>query len=159
MAIFFQELLKKDIIAEPIKLHNPKITNNDLDNYINDLLESVELSKKSSTRYSHEFSGGQRQRLAIARAVIKRPKILILDDSLSAVDTDTEEEILKHLKTATKNKTTIIVSHRISSVKHADLIIVFENGQIVQKGGHIDLINVKGYYKELSKKQHSDIQE
>tara|TARA_B110001450_G_scaffold170855_1_gene159300 strand:- start:170 stop:1441 length:1272 start_codon:yes stop_codon:yes gene_type:complete len=103
------------------------------------------------------LSGGQIQRVSIARGLIKKPNILLLDDCLSAVDTDTEEEILKHLKTATKNKTTIIVSHRISSVRHADLIIILENGQIVQKGRHIDLINAKGYYKELSKKQHSDI--
>ena len=103
------------------------------------------------------LSGGQIQRVSIARGLIKKPDILLLDDCLSSVDIDTEEEILKHLKTATKNKTTIIVSHRISSVRHSDLIIVLENGQIVQKGRHIDLINVNGYYKELSKKQHSDL--
>ena len=95
------------------------------------------------------LSGGQIQRVCIARAMIKDPKILLLDDCLSAVDTDTEEEILKHLKLITKNKTTFIVSHRISSLKHADKIIVFENGKIVQQGQHIDLIDVKGYYKEL----------
>jgi ATP-binding cassette subfamily B multidrug efflux pump len=79
-----------------------------------------------------------------------------LDDCLSAVDTDTEEEILKHLKSVSKDKTTIIVSHRISSIKHADKIIVFENGQIVQQGKHIDLVGVEGYYQELYEKQQSD---
>ncbi len=103
------------------------------------------------------LSGGQIQRVSIARVFIKDPKILLLDDCLSAVDTDTEEEILKHLKSISSDKTTIIVSHRISSIKHADQIIVFENGQIVQQGKHKDLIEIKGYYKKLSEKQQSDI--
>ena len=102
------------------------------------------------------LSGGQIQRVSIARVFIKDPKILLLDDCLSAVDTDTEEEILKHLKSVSKDKTTIIVSHRISSIKHADKIIVFENGQIVQQGKHIDLIGIEGYYQELYEKQQSD---
>ena len=102
------------------------------------------------------LSGGQIQRVSIARALIKNPKILLLDDCLSAVDTDTEEEILKHLKSITKDKTTLIVSHRISSLKHADQIIVFENGKIVQQGQHIDLIDVKGYYKELFEIQQAN---
>ncbi|MDG1140982.1 MAG: ABC transporter ATP-binding protein [Flavobacteriaceae bacterium] len=102
------------------------------------------------------LSGGQIQRVSIARVFIKDPKILLLDDCLSAVDTDTEEEILKHLKSVSKDKTTIIVSHRISSIKHADKIIVFENGQIVQQGKHIDLVGVVGYYQELYEKQQSD---
>ena len=102
------------------------------------------------------LSGGQIQRVSIARVLIKDPTILLLDDCLSAVDTDTEEEILKHLKSVLKDKTTLIVSHRISSIKHADQIIVFENGKIVQQGKHVDLIGVKGYYKELSEKQQTD---
>ena len=102
------------------------------------------------------LSGGQIQRVSIARVLIKNPTILLLDDCLSAVDTDTEEEILKHLKSVSKDKTTLIVSHRISSIKHADQIIVFENGEIVQQGKHVDLIGVKGYYKELSEKQQTD---
>jgi ATP-binding cassette, subfamily B, multidrug efflux pump len=95
------------------------------------------------------LSGGQIQRVSIARTLIKDPQVLLLDDCLSAVDTDTEEEILKNLKSLTKDKTTLIVSHRISSLKHADQIIVFENGKIVQQGRHLDLIEVEGYYKEL----------
>ena len=102
------------------------------------------------------LSGGQIQRISIARAIVKNSKILLLDDCLSAVDTDTEEEILKNLKSYTKNKTTIIVSHRISSLKHANQIIVFENGQIVQQGKHSDLIGVNGYYKELFEKQNAE---
>ena len=99
------------------------------------------------------LSGGQKQRISIARALIKNPKILILDDCLSAVDTETEEEILNNLKFLTKNKTTIIVSHRISSAKNADHIILLDKGQIIQQGSHKKLIKINGYYKELYQKQ------
>ena len=99
------------------------------------------------------LSGGQKQRVSIARAIIKDPQILLLDDSLSAVDTETEEEILQNLNKISKNKTTIIVSHRISSVKNASKIIVLEDGKIIQQGSHNDLVNTQGYYKELYAKQ------
>ena len=102
------------------------------------------------------LSGGQIQRISIARAIIKNPKILLLDDCLSSVDTDTEEEILKNLSKISKNKTTLIVSHRVSSLKHANLILVFENGKIVQQGKHLDLIGIEGYYKKLFEKQQTD---
>ncbi len=102
------------------------------------------------------LSGGQIQRISIARALIKNSKILLLDDCLSAVDTDTEEEILKNLKNISTKKTTVIVSHRISSLKHADKIIVLENGKIIQQGKHSDLIESKGYYKELFEKQQTE---
>jgi|TARA_Y100000389_G_scaffold53104_1_gene48970 ATP-binding cassette subfamily B protein len=102
------------------------------------------------------LSGGQIQRISIARALIKNSKILLLDDCLSAVDTDTEEEILKNLKNVSTKKTTVIVSHRISSLKHADKIIVLENGKIIQQGKHSDLIESKGYYKELFEKQQTE---
>ena len=102
------------------------------------------------------LSGGQIQRISIARALIKNSKILLLDDCLSAVDTDTEEKILKHLKKVSENKTTLIVSHRISSLKNANKIIVIENGKIVQQGEHSYLIGVEGYYKELFEKQQID---
>lgn len=99
------------------------------------------------------LSGGQKQRVSIARALIKDPKILLLDDCLSAVDTETEEEILQNLGQLSKNKTTVIVSHRVSSAKNADKIIVLEQGKIIQQGPHNQLINVDGYYKDLYHKQ------
>jgi len=99
------------------------------------------------------LSGGQKQRVSIARAFIKNPQILLLDDCLSAVDTETEEQILNNIKKVTKNKTTIIVSHRISSAKNADTIIVLNDGKIAQQGTHTELINVEGYYKKLYQKQ------
>jgi len=99
------------------------------------------------------LSGGQKQRISIARAIIKDPEILIFDDCLSAVDTETEEIILNNLYRLSKNKTSIIVSHRISSVKNADSIIVLENGKILQQGTHNELVNIKGYYQELYEQQ------
>tara|TARA_Y100000385_G_scaffold291967_1_gene374823 strand:- start:4467 stop:6206 length:1740 start_codon:yes stop_codon:yes gene_type:complete len=99
------------------------------------------------------LSGGQKQRVSIARAFIKTPQILLLDDCLSAVDTETEEQILNNIELITKNKTTIIVSHRISSAKNADMIVVLEAGKITQKGTHETLISVEGYYKELYQSQ------
>lgn len=102
------------------------------------------------------LSGGQKQRVSIARAIIKDPKILLFDDCLSAVDTETEEEILQNLNNISAKKTTIIVSHRISSAKNADTIIVLENGEIIQQGAHSQLINKEGYYKELYHKQLSE---
>ncbi len=99
------------------------------------------------------LSGGQKQRVSIARAIIKDPQILLLDDCLSAVDTETEEQILNNIESLLKNKTTIIVSHRISSAKNAHKIIVMEEGEIIQQGTHNELIKLEGYYKELYAKQ------
>ncbi len=99
------------------------------------------------------LSGGQKQRVSIARAIIKNPKILIFDDCLSAVDTETEEKILSNLKRVSKNKTTFIISHRISSAKNADKIIVLDDGKISQQGTHNQLINEEGYYQELYNQQ------
>jgi ATP-binding cassette subfamily B protein len=102
------------------------------------------------------LSGGQKQRVSIARAIIKNPKILLFDDCLSAVDTDTEEQILNNLLTLSRDKTTIIVSHRVSSAKNADKIIIIEEGQIIQEGSHNQLVNQEGYYAELYLKQLSE---
>jgi ATP-binding cassette subfamily B protein len=99
------------------------------------------------------LSGGQKQRTSIARAIIKNPKILIFDDCLSAVDTETEEQILLNLEQVSSDKTTVIISHRVSSVKKADKIIILEEGKIIQQGVHNQLINEEGYYKELYKQQ------
>ncbi|MBE99275.1 ABC transporter ATP-binding protein [Flavobacterium coralii] len=102
------------------------------------------------------LSGGQKQRVSIARALIKDAPILLLDDCLSAVDTETEEAILNNLLDICKDKTTIIVSHRVSSAKNADKIIILEDGKILQQGTHNQLVNETGYYKELYLKQLSE---
>ncbi|WP_166963581.1 ABC transporter ATP-binding protein [Yeosuana marina] len=102
------------------------------------------------------LSGGQKQRISIARALIKDPEILLFDDCLSAVDTETEEKILNNLNKVSKGKTTIIVGHRVSSAKNADKIIVLDNGLIVEEGTHETLLKVDGYYKHLYLKQSSE---
>ena len=102
------------------------------------------------------LSGGQIQRISIARALIKDPKVLLFDDCLSAVDADTEEEILKNLKERSKEKTTLIVSHRISSVMDANSIVVIDQGAVIEQGTHAELINNDGFYKELFQKQNTE---
>jgi ATP-binding cassette subfamily B protein len=99
------------------------------------------------------LSGGQKQRAALARAVLRNPRILILDDALSSVDTDTEERILRGLKEMMKLRTTILISHRVSTVRHSDQIIVLREGRIVECGTHDELLALGGYYEDLYQKQ------
>lgn len=99
------------------------------------------------------LSGGQKQRVSIARAIVVNPELMILDDSLSAVDAKTEEDILEALKTARSDQTTIIIAHRISSVMHADEIIVLDEGQIAERGTHDQLIEAGGWYRDMYEKQ------
>jgi ATP-binding cassette, subfamily B, multidrug efflux pump len=101
------------------------------------------------------LSGGQKQRVSIARALIKNPKILILDDCLSAVDTKTENNILNNLRSVLEERTSIIISHRVSSVKLADKIIVLDRGKIVETGTHDELMAYAGAYKAIYDKQMS----
>lgn len=102
------------------------------------------------------LSGGQIQRVSIARALIKDPEILLLDDCLSAVDTDTEEKILSNLKKTRSKKTTIIISHRVTSVIESDLILVLKEGEIIEQGTHKSLLKEKGYYQDLFRKQQTE---
>lgn len=99
------------------------------------------------------LSGGQKQRVSIARAIIKNPQLLIFDDCLSAVDTETEESILKNLREIIEDRTTLIISHRVSSVKDADKIIVLENGSLIEEGNHEDLMEKDGYYRSMYEQQ------
>lgn len=99
------------------------------------------------------LSGGQKQRTALARAVLRNPKILILDDALSSVDTDTEEKILQRLKDLMRHRTTILISHRCSTVRHADQIVVLKDGRILERGTHDALLALGGYYSDLYQKQ------
>ena len=99
------------------------------------------------------FSGGQIQRIAIARAILGNPSILLLDEATSALDADSEAEVQKGLKQAMNNRTVIIIAHRLATTQGADKIVVFDKGNIIDIGKHIDLINKDGIYKELCEKQ------
>ncbi len=116
----------------------------------------LEFDKKFETMLGERgitLSGGQKQRTAIARALIRDPKIIILDDSLSAVDTKTEEAILQHLRSELQGRTTIMISHRISTIKDADIIYFVEDGSIVEQGSHKELLQKEGYYSAMYNKQ------
>ena len=99
------------------------------------------------------LSGGQKQRTAIARAVAKDPRVLILDDALSAVDTYTEAEILRRLRGVMRERTSIVVAHRISTVKDADEILVLDDGRIAERGAHRDLLERNGLYAQMYRRQ------
>ena len=132
----------KDIIAEPIKLHNPSISNIDLDNYIFDLLESVELIQKSANRYPHEFSGGQRQRISIARALATQPRLLVCDEPTSALDVSIQAQILNLLKDLQEklNLTILFISHDLPVVRQmCDRIGVLKDGKLCEVSDTEDL--------------------
>ncbi len=125
----------KDIVSEPIKLHNPSISSKDLDSYIYDLLESVELSQQSAERYPHEFSGGQRQRISIARALATQPRLLVCDEPTSALDVSIQAQILNLLKDLQEqlNLTILFISHDLPVVRQmCDRIAVLKNGKLCE---------------------------
>jgi ATP-binding cassette, subfamily B, multidrug efflux pump len=99
------------------------------------------------------LSGGQRQRTTLARAIARDPRILVLDDALSAVDTQTEAAILRGLRDVLRDRTSIVISHRVGAIMDADLILVFDDGRIVQRGTHADLIRAEGVYAHLLRRQ------
>ena len=153
-AFLFSDTIKNNIKFGDENASDEKIEKAAKDAYIHHNI--IEFNQGYNTFIGERgvtLSGGQKQRISIARAIIKEPKILIFDDCLSAVDTETEEIILNNLYNISKNKTTIIVSHRISSIKNADKILVIDNGKIIQQGTHNELVDTKGYYKELYEQQ------
>ena len=142
--------LKKDFTKEDIKWAAQQAVIDDNISQFPDGYETV-VGERGIT-----LSGGQKQRVSIARAIIKRPAMLIFDDCLSAVDTVTEERILNNLRSLMKGKTTFLISHRISTVKSANHIIVLEKGRISEEGTHESLIQRKGIYYEMYQSQNPD---
>ena len=154
-----QPFLFSDTIAHNIRFGKPDATEQEIEKATKQAAvhkNIVEFTAGYETMLGERgitLSGGQKQRVSIARALIKNPKILLLDDCLSAVDTETEEEILNALKKNNKDTSTIIVCHRVSSAKNADYILILNDGEIVQYGTHKDLVSKAGYYKELYDEQ------
>ena len=154
-----QPFLFSDTIAHNIRFGKPDATEQEIEKATKQAAvhkNIVEFTAGYETMLGERgitLSGGQKQRVSIARALIKNPKILLLDDCLSAVDTETEEAILNALKKNNKDTSTIIVCHRVSSAKNADYILILKDGEIVQYGTHKDLVSQAGYYKELYEEQ------
>lgn len=154
-----EAFLFSDTIANNIKFGNEEATAEIIETAAKNahIHSNIEDFSKSYNTFVGErgvtLSGGQKQRISIARAIIKEPGILIFDDCLSAVDTETEEIILNNLNRISKDKTTIIIGHRVSSAKNADLIIVLDEGKIVQKGSHDELLNQDGFYQNIYNQQ------
>jgi ATP-binding cassette subfamily B protein len=151
--------LFSETIEKNIKFGKEKATKTDLENAAKNacIFDDIVSFKDGFNTLLGErgvnLSGGQKQRIAIARAIIKKPKILILDDSLSAVDTETEEKILSNISRISKNITLIIATHRISSAKKCDKILVLENGKVIEYGSHNKLVKNKEYYFDTVTKQ------
>lgn len=154
--------LFSDSIRNNIKFGNDKASDEDVIQVAKSAVvhnNIIEFNKQYDTVLGERgitLSGGQKQRISIARALLKDPEIYLFDDCLSAVDTETEETILNNLQKASKAKTTIIVSHRVSSAKNADKILVLDQGRLLQTGTHEKLNSVEGYYKELYLHQLSE---
>ena len=154
--------LFSDTIRNNIKFGNDKATDVEVVQVAKDAVVHENImgfSKKYETILGERgitLSGGQKQRVSIARALLKKPQIYLFDDCLSAVDTETEEEILDNLKKASQSRTTLIVSHRVSSAKNADKVLVLEDGKLLQEGTHDLLNNKEGYYKDLYLNQLSE---
>ena len=155
--------LFSDSIYKNIQFGNPDATNEQVQKAakLSEIDSEIDKFEKGYRTILGErgitLSGGQIQRISIARSLIKDSALYLFDDCFSSLDTDTEERLINNLKNRLKNKSVVIVSHRVSCIKHSDKIIVLENGKIIQQGTHKNLINTDGYYKELYNKQNSEI--
>lgn len=151
--------LFSDTIRENIRFGRPDAPDEDVRqaSRVAGILEEIEAFPEGMDTLVGErgvtLSGGQKQRVAIARALLMDPSIVVLDDALSSVDTATEETIQRELKTALKGRTSIVVSHRISSIKHADQILVLDDGRVIERGTHEELIEMGGLYADIHERQ------
>mgnify|MGYP000750768496 CR=1 FL=1 len=138
-----------DIIAEPLLVHHLYQDKADLEKKVLDLLHRVGLDDYHANRYPHEFSGGQRQRISIARALIRKPKIIVFDEATSALDSASEKKVQEATSNMMKNCTTFLVAHRLSTIRNADRIVEMRDGKIVEVGSYDELMEKKGYFYEL----------
>jgi ATP-binding cassette subfamily B multidrug efflux pump len=142
-------------VGENIAFTNPSASIREIENAAmlanihDDILQFTEGYDTVVGERGVSLSGGQKQRISIARAILMIPEVLVLDDSLSAVDAKTEEAILSALRQNREGKTTMITSHRLSAIQHANLILVLEDGKIVERGTHEELMELAGWYKEM----------
>ena len=136
------------IVTEPLRAIQ-SLTRSQRQAAAMELLEKVGLRRADLNKYPHEFSGGQRQRISIARALLANPRIIILDEATSNLDTESETFIQKSLQTLMKDRTTFVIAHRLSTIQKADQILVIENGKIAEQGKHQELLNKKGRYFDL----------
>ena len=144
-----------EIVGEPLVIHG-LAKGAELKSQVRELLKAVGLKVQHMNRYPHAFSGGQRQRIAIGRALLKNAPVLILDEATSALDTHSERRIQEALNVLMKDRTTLVIAHRLSTVEKADKIIVLDAGHIVESGSHAELVANDGHYATLYRMQFSD---
>ena len=145
----------EDIIGEPIDVHHLCANRKERREKVISLMELVGLNSEHATRYAHEFSGGQRQRIGIARILLRAPDVCLMDEPSSALDALHERELLHTLKTAYAGRTLVLISHRMSTIRHADCIYVLEKGAVAQRGSHEQLMAEDGLYRELVTRQQA----
>jgi len=143
-----------ETLREPLDVHGIG-TKTERRKKVEELLEVVGLRRAVLHRYPHEFSGGQRQRIALARAIIRQAPILLLDEATSALDAESEAKVQSALEDYARERTTLVIAHRLSTVRSADRIIVIEDGKAVEEGTHADLMKTGGAYKRLVELQLS----
>jgi ATP-binding cassette, subfamily B, bacterial len=160
--VFQESFLFSNTVAANIAFGRPDATREEIqraaqiasaDEFIRDLPQGYDTV---IGEYGSSLSGGQRQRLAIARAVLLEPPILILDDALAAIDPGTEHEIMGAMENAMRGRTTFVVAHRLSTLRRADLVIVLEEGRVVQRGTHEELLHGEGHYRASARLQIAD---
>ena len=153
-SILFNDSISKNITLSNIKVNYNQIIEATKIANANEFIDKIEDNFNSNVGDGGgKLSGGQKQRISIARAVLNNPPIMILDEATSSLDSESEKLVQDALENLMKNRTSIIIAHRLSTIQNADLILVMNNGEIIEKGKHNELIELKGVYSKLIKLQ------